>query len=101
MPNYRRIIDAYRTKLMEVSPAACNEVDDQMWAEGEKWLVNDAPVKLDRFVTAAEFADRFGFTEQNVRDWARRHPDKITTHKTDGKALYLTRELLAYLANRG
>ncbi len=40
MPNYRRIIDAYRTKLMEVSPSACNEVDDLMWAEGDKWIAD-------------------------------------------------------------
>lgn len=95
MPNYRRIIDAYRSKLLEVNPAACNEVDDQMWAEGEKWLVNDSPIDMDAKMTAREIAERFGLTQQNVRDWARRHPDKIKTHKRGRQSLYLLREVLA------
>ena len=96
---YRRIIDAYRGKLMQVSPAACNEVDDRMWAAGERWLVNEAPIDPDRLMSAREIAEQFGFTEQNVRDWARRHPDRVPTYKqSDGRALYRLRDVLKYRA---
>lgn len=100
MPNYRRIIDAYRAKLMEVSPAACNEVDDQMWHEGNGWVCDDREIDLDQLWTAKEIAERFGLSQQNVRDWARRHPDQITTHKRGSKALYSVREVLRYQANK-
>jgi hypothetical protein len=98
---YRRIIDSYRTKLMEISPAACNAVDDKLWAAGEKWLVNEAPIDLDRLMSAREIAEQFGLTEQNVRDWARRHRDKVPTHKqSNGRALYCLRDVLRYKAEK-
>lgn len=72
-----------------------------MWAAGEKWVCNEAPVDLNKLMTAKEIAERFGFTEQNVRDWARRHRDKVPTHKQpDGRALYRLRDVLRYRAER-
>lgn len=100
MPDYRRIIDAYRTKLMEVNPSACNEVDDYLWETGEGWVSDTREIDLDQLWTAREISERFGVTQQNVRDWARRHPDKITTHKRGHKALYSVREVLHYQASR-
>ena len=96
---YRRIIDAYRMKLMEVDPKACDEVDDRMWDMGEKWLVNKQP-DLGRLMSAREIAESFGFTEQNIRDWARRHSDKVPTYKRDGRAFYCLRDVLKYWAGR-
>lgn len=95
MPNYRRIIDAYRIKLMEVSPSACNEVDDQMWAEGEKWLVNEAPVRPEAWMTAQEISELYGIAVHNIRAWARRHPEKIKTQKQGKRVLYKVGEVLA------
>jgi hypothetical protein len=86
---------------MEVDPKACDAVDDLMWHWRERWLVNKAPVDPTRMMSAAEIAEEFGFTEQNVRDWARRHPDKVPTHKqSDGRALYLLRDVLLYRAEQ-
>lgn len=95
---YRRIIDAYRGKLLEVSPSACNEVDDKLWAMGEGWVSDDRELDLDKLMTAREIAERFGLSQQNIRDWARRHPDKIKTYKQGHKAYYLLREVLSYQA---
>lgn len=97
---YRRIIDAYRAKLREVSPAACNEVDDKLWSAGEKWISDDTEIALDQLMTAREIAERFGLSVQNIRDWARRHPDRITTHKRGRQALYQLRQVLMYQASK-
>ncbi|WP_205868990.1 MerR family transcriptional regulator [Mycobacterium colombiense] len=52
-------------------------------------------------MSARDLAERFGFTEQNIRDWARRHRDKVPTHKqSDGRALYRVRDVLRYRAER-
>lgn len=95
------IIDLYRSKLREVNPAACNAVDDVLWSRGEKWIVNDAPVDPGRMMSAREIAEQFGFSEQNVRDWARRHPEKIPTHKQpDGRVLYRLRDVLSHRSGK-
>lgn len=93
---YRKIIDAYRGKLMEVNPAASNEVDDRMWASGEGWVCDDRPPELDRLMTAREIAERHGLEMHNIRAWARRHPDRIATHRKGGKCYFSVREVLAY-----
>lgn len=95
---YRRLIDAYRGKLLEVDPAACDAVDDQVWGWGEKWVVDDRPIDLDRLMSAGEIADRFGFNAHNIRDWARRHPDRIPKHKRGGRSLFRLRDVLTYQA---
>jgi len=92
---YRRIIDAYRICLMELDAKACNEVDDRVWGWGERWLVDERPLDLDRLMTAQEIAERTGLQAHNVRDWARRNPDKITKVKCGGRALYRLREVMA------
>ena len=100
MPNYRRIIDAYRSKLMEVSPAACNEVDDQMWDEGEKWVSNAHPPHPGTLCTAMEFQEHFGIPYYRVRDWAKHHPDKIPTQKRGKSTVYLVRDVMAFHAEK-
>ncbi|BCP41482.1 hypothetical protein MINTMi27_15750 [Mycobacterium intracellulare] len=92
---YRRIIDAYRSKLMEVDLEACDEVDFKMsQSRDTKWVCDDRPIDLDRWMSAREMAERFGFKPHNIRDWARRHPDQIHPRKVDGKVLFLVREVL-------
>jgi len=93
---YRRIIDAYRLRLMELSPAACDEVDDRVWSWGESWLVDDRPFDLDALMTAQDIAERFGLRAHNVRDWARRHPDQISKVRCGGRVLYRLREVMVF-----
>jgi hypothetical protein len=95
---YRRLIDAYRGKLLEVDPAACDAVDDKVWGWGDqyRWVVDNNPIDPDSFMTARQIAERFGLEVHNIRAWARRHPDKIRTHRQGGRVLYLLREVLAY-----
>lgn len=94
---YRRIIDAYRGKLMEAAPKACEQVDDLMWASKRtKWVVDNDPVDLDELMTAREIAERFGLEVHNIRAWARRHPDEIHPIRRGSKVLFLLREVLAY-----
>lgn len=88
----------YRGALMEVNPVACDDADNIVFLMGEKWVVDDRPVDLDKLMTAAEIADRFGFKEHNIRDWARRNPDKITKHRQGHKVLFHLREVLKYHA---
>lgn len=97
---YRRIIDAYRFKLLEVDQLACRVVDGQMYDAGEAWITNgsDSPPDLDRLMTAKEIADEFGFSAQNVKDWARRHPELITKHREGGRVLFRLRQVLRYQA---
>lgn len=84
---------------MEVSPAACNALDDKLW-DSDRWVSDNSEIQLEQLMTAREIADRFGFSVQNIRDWARRHPDKITTHKRGRQALYRLREVLKYQAQK-
>ena len=99
MPNYRRIIDAYRSKLMEVSPAACNEVDDQMYAEGEKWVCDERPIDPDKLMTAPEIADRIGYKVYDIRNWARRNPDAIPAHRDGRNVRYRLGDVLRFWAS--
>jgi len=69
---------------MEVSPAACNEVDDQMYSEGEKWVSDQREIDLDALMTASEFADRFGYHKYDARNWSNRNPEKIHKYRRGG-----------------
>jgi hypothetical protein len=97
---YRRIIDAYRAKLMEVNPRACDEVDDWLYDLGEGWVSDDRPLELDKPMTAGQIAKRFGLEVHNIRAWARRHPDKIRKISVEGNVLFIPREILAYRAGK-
>jgi hypothetical protein len=98
--SYRRIIDAYRGKLMQVDAVACKSVDIQVEDWGFGWVTDDAIPDLDRLMTAGEIASSYGFSVQNIRDWARRHPDEIKKYKKGSTTLFLLREVLAYQARR-
>lgn len=98
---YRRIIDAYRAKLMEISPTSCKSVDIKVEDLGEGWVSDDREIDLDRLMTAGEIAERFGLKPHNIRDWARRHPERITTHKQGSKTLFQVRDVLRYQSGKG
>lgn len=98
---YRRIIDAYRASLMQVNPAACKAVDIRVDTWGESWVTDEREVDLDKLMTAGEIAERFGLKPHNIRDWARRHPERITTHKQGSKTLFQVREVLRYQSGKG
>ena len=95
---YRRIIDAYRTKLMEVDPRACETVDDKLWAMGEEWVADRRELDLDAFMTASEMARRFGLNAYDIRNWATRHPALIPKHRVGAKTLFRVRDVLKYQA---
>ena len=97
---YRRIIDAYRSRLMQISPKACDEVDDQMYAAGEKWVADQRPIDLDALLSAAEIAERFGLREHDIRNWATRHPDKIPIHRVGRKVRFRVRDVLKHRINQ-
>lgn len=99
MPNYRMIIDAYRSKLMEISPSACNEVDDRMFTLGEKWVSDERPFSADDFMTAAEIADRFGYKVYDIRNWANRNPDLIPPYRDGRRVRYRLGDVLRYASN--
>lgn len=79
---------------MELNPIACAAVD----ATVEDWVSDDSPIEMDRYLSASEIANRFGLSAHNIRDWSRRHPDKVPKHKMGGKALFLVRDVLKYQA---
>jgi hypothetical protein len=95
---YRRIIDSYRTALQEVDPHACRLVDARMYEFGEGWVSEDAPVDVNRLMSAKEIADEFGFNPWNIKDWARRHPDRIPKHQFGTRILFRLGDVLAFQA---
>ncbi|MBF4194610.1 hypothetical protein [Mycolicibacterium phlei] len=98
----KRIIDSYRTALMEVDPQTCRLIDARMVAYGQKWITSDVVVDVERLVTAQEVAEQFDINPWNVHDWARRHPDKIPRRgKKNGKTLFRLGDIIAYQAKGG
>lgn len=94
----KRIIDSYRTALMEADALACRHLDARMAEFGQGWISSDIIVDVNRMVTAQEVAAEFGLQPWNVMDWARRHPDKIPKHKQGGRTLFRLGDVLAYQA---
>lgn len=99
---YRRIIDSYRTALMNSDPATCRIVDARMQEFGQTWLVSGVIVDVERLVTAQEVAEEFDINPWNVHDWASRHPDRVPRRgKRDGKTLFRLGDIIAYQAQGG
>lgn len=99
---YRRIIDSYRTALMETDPVACRHLDARMAEYGQGWITSNTPVDVNRMVTAEEVSQEFDINPWNVHDWSRRHPDMIPKQgKRDGKTLFRLGDILAYQAMGG
>lgn len=81
---------------MEVDPRACDAVDVQMINSGERWVCDERPLDLDALMSAREIADRFGLEVHDIRNWARRHPEKIRAQKHKNGVRYLVRDVLKY-----
>lgn len=97
---YRRIIDSYRTALLECAPEACRLVDARMVEFGESWVCGDSQVDVNRFMSAKEIADEFGFQPWNIQDWARRHPDKVRKYKVGRNVLFRLGDVLSFQAQQ-
>ena len=83
---------------MESAPRVCGQVDDRVFGWGEKWVCDDRPVDLNGLLSAREMAERFGLNVHNVRDWARRHPDRIRTYRKGRKTLFSVREVISFVS---
>lgn len=98
----KRIIDSYRTALMDVDPATCRLVDARMAEYGQGWISSDVIVDVERLVTAEEVSQEFDINPWNVHQWAHRHPDQIPKRgKKDGKTLFRLGDIIAYQVNDG
>lgn len=98
----KRIIDSYRTALMEADPATCRILDARMKEYGQGWIASDVIVDVERLVTAQEVSQEFDINPWNIHDWARRHPDQLPKRgKKDGKTLFRLGDIITYQANGG
>lgn len=95
---FRRIIDSYRTALMEVDATNCRLVDARMAEYGQSWISSNEPVDVNALKSAAEIAEQFGIQPWNIMDWSRRHPGKIPKHKRGGRVLFRVGDVIAYQA---
>lgn len=97
----RRIIDHYRTALAEIDLEACLAVDKKMVAYGQGWVCDNSIVDVNEMLSAKQMAEKFGFLEFNVRNWARRHPELILSYKAaNGRTLYRVGDILTYHATK-
>lgn len=76
----------------------CRLVDARMVEFGEGWVCADAPVDVNKLMSAKEISEQFAINPWNVMDWSRRHPDKVPKHKDGGKTLFRLGDVLAYHA---
>lgn len=90
----RWICDQYRTKLNEISPAACMEVDLLMVDCGQGWVADATVSDPDELLTAQDFEDRYGIRGFTVRSCARRYGIKVQG-KRDNANLYRLGDILA------
>jgi hypothetical protein len=93
---HRRIIDSYRHGWMKVDPAGCRALDEQMATYGQGWISGGELVGNDELKTARELAALYDLSPRNLYDWARRHPEAITTFRKGGRVLFRVGEVLAY-----
>ena len=97
----RRIIDHYRQGLADIDLEACLVLDKKMADYGQPWISDNSIVDVNAMLSAKDVAERFGLSEWNVRDWARRNPDKIRRNKAaKGRTLFRLGDVLTYSANK-
>lgn len=98
----KRIIDSYRSALMEADPGTCRIIDARMAEYGQGWLSSGVRIDVERLVTAQELSQEFDINPWNVKDWARRHPDQIPRRgEKGGKTLYRLGDIILFQANGG
>lgn len=95
----RWICDQYRSRLNEVDPQACHEVDLIMARAGQEWVYNQTVVNPDEVMTAHDIERLYGIREFQVRYLARRYGVEI--RGKEGKAnLYRLGDVLAARAGK-
>lgn len=90
----RWICDQYRSKLQQVDPDACMEVDSLMLDAGQGWVCDTSVADPEELVTAADVEDRYGIRDFTVRALVRRYGIK-TRGKQDNSNLYRLGDILA------
>ncbi|KQU33555.1 DNA-binding protein [Rhodococcus sp. Leaf233] len=93
----RKVAQWYRAALLEANPAQCGRVDDKIEELGQRWV---KPVELagdlDTLMSATEIANMFGLDARTVRQWGSRgHIERL---QSDGKPMYLLRDIVDYMA---
>ncbi|OYN81741.1 hypothetical protein [Mycolicibacterium sphagni] len=98
----RRIIDHYRDALADIDLEACLGVDKLMVDYGQPWVCDNTVVDVNAMVPARWFFEKYGIPEWNIRDWSRRHPERIRKHKAaNGRTLFRVGDVLTYNATKG
>lgn len=98
----RRIIDHYRSALAEADLDACLRLDKRMADYGQSWVSDNSIVDVNAMMSAKAIAEQFGLEEFDVRNWAKRHPERIRQHKAgNGRMLFQLGDVLTYNANKG
>lgn len=95
----RWICDQYRTKLQQVDPTACLEVDSLMVDAGQGWVCDVTVADPDELVTAIDVEDRYGIKDFTVRALARRYGIKVQG-KRDSANLYRLGDILSARAQK-
>jgi len=93
----RKIAQSYRSALLNTDPAICAKLDERAMEIGQKWIKPvDVEGDLDTLMTAMQVADMFGLDARTVRQWGTRgHIERL---QSDGKPVYLLRDVIDYMA---
>lgn len=79
----RRLLQSYRSALMNIDPEACRLIDVHATSLGQGWVAPKVEtVNPDDLVVAADAADIAGVTPYVIRQWAYRQ--HIPRHRTAG-----------------
>lgn len=69
----RWMCDQYRTKLYQLDPRSCRQVDEIMIRVGQGWICDDGVVDPNEWLTAQDIERRHGIGENAVRKLALRY----------------------------
>ncbi len=68
---------------------------------GQPWVSDNSIIDVNEMLSAKQLSERFGISEWDVRNWAKRHPDKIRRHKAaNGRTLFRVGDVLTFHATR-
>ncbi|WP_195167162.1 helix-turn-helix domain-containing protein [Mycobacteroides abscessus] len=68
---YRRIIDHYRTALLEADKEACYLLDKRMADFGQAWISNNDIIDVNAMMTARELSEKHGISVWTIYNWER------------------------------
>lgn len=68
----RWMCDQYRTKLYEVDPRSCRQIDTIMVRVGQGWICDERVMDPNELLTAREIEDRFGISRSAINMFALR-----------------------------